>query len=151
MYYIYLNGDLICQTDWPPMAQAAWNRAARDRDSAQHGGEAMIKRDNDVLARVRPRMKDGHPWPDAGAAEATWHDVVRQLMLMLRDDGLSARDIADAMTDMGLPTTRSRVDALRGSSRGKRTEVVPAELVTMIAAIIAQRAQDSDDDTPAEH
>ncbi len=138
-YSIYLNGELVCETSWPPQAQTAWNRAGRDRDAAQNGGYAVILKDGVLLAKSRPKTKVGLPWPDRNTPESNWHDVVRQIVLLMRDDGMGPRDIADAMTQAGLSTTRARIDALRGSSKGSRTEVVPAELVVMLNALIAAR------------
>lgn len=40
------------------------------------------------------------------------------------------------MTAHGLPTTRSRIDALRGSTQGKRTEVTAAELVVLLSSVL---------------
>jgi hypothetical protein len=136
MYRVILNDRLVCETDWPVMAQAAWNRAARDRDSAQHGGVAVLEKDSRVLARVQPETRRGHRWPDDEAPEATWHDTVKALLLLLRADNWSSKDVAEAMTSYGLPTSRARIDALRGSTPGKRTEVMPAEVVLMIYAIV---------------
>lgn len=136
MYRVILNDRLVCETDWPVMAQAAWNRATRDRDSAQHGGVAVLEKDGRVLARVQPETLRGHRWPDTSEPEANWHDVVKAFLLLLRDDNWSSKEVAEAMTSYGLPTSRARIDALRGSTPGKRTEVMPAEVVTMIHAVV---------------
>ncbi len=135
-YVVKLNGAVVAQTDWPPLAQAAWNRAARDRDSAQHGGTAELWKGADLLARVRPHTLRGHPWPDADVPACDLRDVLKALLQLLRDDDWDAKGIAEAMTQYGLPTTRARIDALRGSSAGKRTEVTEAELVVMLGAIL---------------
>ena len=37
MYEVWLDDELICRDDWMPRAQAAWNRASRNRDAAQSG------------------------------------------------------------------------------------------------------------------
>lgn len=136
-YRITLNDELICETDWPPMAQAAWERASRNRDAAQHGGHAVLRRDGAVIAEGRPKLKDGIPWPDAESA-CDLRDVFRAALLLLRYDGWDARELAEAMTARGLQTTRARIDALRGSTQGKRTEVTAAEIVVMLSAVLSE-------------
>jgi hypothetical protein len=136
-YIIRLNGQAIADTEWPPLAQAAWNRASRDRDSAQHGGNAELRKDGTLLARVQPETGRGHAWPDAETPECDLRDVLKALLQLLRDDEWTTKEIAEAMTAFGLPTTRGRVDALRGSTQGKRTEVTAAELVVMIYSVLA--------------
>lgn len=135
-YAIYLNSHLVCQTSWPHQAQAAWNRAARDRSSSVNGGSAELYKDGVPLACVRPQTRTGHPWPDDEAPEANWHDVMRSLIRLLRDDDWSAREIANAMTAAGLSTSRSQIDSLRGSSQGSRRHVHPAEVVIMLDAVL---------------
>ncbi|WP_155393704.1 hypothetical protein [Xanthomonas albilineans] len=142
VYTVKLNGEALCRTDWPPRAQAAWSRAGRDRDSAQRGGVAELWKGDQLLARVHPESLVGHPWPDRDVPEVGLRDVLKSLLLLLRDDGWDARAIANAMTERGLPTTRGRIDALRGSTQGKRTEVTAAELVTLIDAVLAQYKQE---------
>jgi hypothetical protein len=138
MYRILLNGALVAESNWTPLAQAAWNRASRDRDTAQHGGSAELYKDGVCIARVQPETLLGHPWPDRSANEIDLRDVLKALLQLLRDDEWDAKEIADAMTAYGLPTTRSRIDALRGSTAGKRTEVTPAELTVLITAVLAR-------------
>ncbi|WP_148558678.1 hypothetical protein [Pseudomonas chlororaphis] len=137
-YRIHLDDELICETEWSPLAQAAWNRAARNRDSAQSGGTAEIWKGSELLSRVRPQTLHGHPWPDKNSPECDLRDVIKHLLLLLRHDGWDAKEVAEAMTAAGLPTTRSRIDALRGSTPGKRTELVPAELVVLISSILGE-------------
>lgn len=135
-YRIYLNEELLCKTDWPPRAQAAWDRASRDRESAQHGGQAVLVKDDAVIADVQPETGRGHPWPDRAVPETDLRDAVKAAVLLLRHAGVDAQALADSMTREGLPTTRSRIDALRGSTPGKRAEVSAAELVTLLYAAI---------------
>jgi hypothetical protein len=135
-YRIYLNDELLCKTDWPPRAQAAWHRASRDRDAAQHGGEAIILKDGRELARVQPRTGAGHPWPDSDVGVADMHDVVKTMLTMLRHAGIDTPALAQSCTDAGLPMTRARIDALRGSTPGKRTAVCEAEVVVLLSAAI---------------
>ncbi|MCC4588775.1 hypothetical protein LL962_16980 [Xanthomonas sp. NCPPB 1067] len=145
MYTVKLNGQVLCHTDWPPRAQAAWIRASRDRDSAQRGGVAELWKGDRLLTRVQPETLVGHPWPDREVPESDLRDVLKVLLLLLRDDGWDTREIADAMTERGLPTTRARIDALRGSTQGKRTQVTAPELVTLIDAVLSHYKQQNDD------
>ncbi len=135
-YVVKLNGTVLVEADWPPMAQAAWTRASRDRDSAQTGGVAELWKDGELLSRVQPETLRGHRWPDREVPECTLRDVLKALLQLLRDDDWSTKTIAEAMTAYGLPTTRARVDALRGSTSGKRAEVTTAELVVLISAVL---------------
>lgn len=125
------------------MAQAAWERASRNRDATQHGGHAVLRRDGAVMAEGRPKLKDGIPWPDAENA-CDLRDVLKAALL-LRHDGWDARELAEAMTARGLPTTRARIDALRGSTQGKRTEVTAAEIVVMLSAVLSEYKRESRD------
>jgi hypothetical protein len=135
-YRIYIDEELLCKTDWPPMAQAAWHRASRDRDAAQHGGEAVIIKDGQELARVQSRTGVGHPWPDRDTNVSDMHDVVKTLMTMLRHAGIDAVALAQSCSETGLPMTRARIDALRGSTPGKRTAACEAEIVCLLSAAI---------------
>lgn len=133
-YRVYLDGALTCATEWQPMAEAAWNRATRHRD----GGLAELELDGRILASVEAGRGRSAGWPDQDTAACDLRDVLKNLLLLLRHDGWDAREIADAMTARGLPTTRARIDALRGSTPGKRTEVTPAELVVLISSILSE-------------
>lgn len=93
-YKIFLNEQLVCETDWPPMAQTAWNRAARDRDAAQHGGIAKLEKNGRTISSVKPEMGRGHPWPDSENPESNMRDVLKALLQLLRDDGWDAKEIA---------------------------------------------------------
>lgn len=135
-YTIKLDGRVLAQTEWAPLAQAAWTRATRDRDAAQRGGAAELWVDNKRIAQVRPETGRGHRWPDG--PECDLRDVLKALLQLLRDDGWDVKEIAAAMTEYGLPTTRGRIDALRGSSAGHRSEVTAAELIVMINAVLDQ-------------
>jgi hypothetical protein len=134
-YTIKLDGELICETEWAPMAQAAWHRVSRERNAAQHGGHAELVKDGRVIAYGRPQLQAGIPWPESENT-CDLRDVLKALLLLLRHDGWDARELADAMTALGLPTTRARIDALRGSTQGKRTEVTAAEIVVMLSAVL---------------
>ena len=129
-YRVSLNGALVCATDWPTMAEAAWNRACRDRDGAQHGWLAELEASGRVERR-RCQAGTAPPWPEP----SDLRDVLKALLGYLRLNGISAADIAAHMTAYGLPTTRARIDGLRGSTPGKRAEVTPAELVVLITSL----------------
>lgn len=133
-YRVYLDDELLCKTEWPSMAQAAWHRASRERNASQHGGQAVLVKDGLVLADVQPRMPQGHAWPDATAPEADMRDIVKAALQLLRHAGHDIRSVADQMTAQGLPTTRSRLDALKGSTPDKRAQVCAAEIVVLLNA-----------------
>jgi hypothetical protein len=138
IYTIKFNGEVLAQTDWPPLAQAAWSRATRDYDNRRHGGSAELWKDNRLLARAEPGARDDHRWPDRDSPVCDLRDVLKALLQLLRDDSWDVKEIAEAMTDHGLPTTRSQIDALRGSSASRRRELIPAELVVLINAVLNQ-------------
>lgn len=142
IYEIYLGRELMCRTEWAPMAQTAWHRVSRDPAAVKQGAGITLLRDGALIASETPLALKGRPWPDASTPESDWHDVMRQLVLLFRDDGMSASDIAAAMTEAGLPTSRSRIDALRGTKPRKRAEVCPAELVTLLGAVIHRRVKE---------
>lgn len=143
-YVVKLNDEITCATDLAVVAQAAWNRASRDRDSAQRGGVAELWRDQRLLARVQPETLIGHEWPDPETPLPDLRDVFKALLQLLRTDGWDAKEIAEAMTgELGFPTTRARIDAMRGSTSGKRTEVTHSEIIAVIyAAIKKHRRED---------
>lgn len=133
-YRVYLDDELLCKTEWSAMAQAAWHRAARDRNAAQHGGQAVLVKDGKFIVKVQPRMPQGHPWPDPATPVADMHSVVKAALNLLRHAGFDIKQVAAAMTDQGLPTTRARLDALRGGPADKSAIVCPAELVVLLDA-----------------
>lgn len=131
---VIVGDDVRCDTGWVRAAQAAWGRATRNRD-----GDMVFLEKNDMeIARVRPDSRAGHPWPDRSDHDASWNDVVKQITLLAREMGWDVKAVADAMTAAGLPTSRSRVDSLRGSSDGRIAEVLPAELVVMLQALLSE-------------
>ncbi|RTB44141.1 hypothetical protein [Pseudomonas aeruginosa] len=138
VYRIFLDGEQLCETNWAPLAQAAWNQAGRHRDAAQHGWRARLEKNGHVLADLRPHMGRGLPWPDSDTFECGLPDVLKALLLLLRHDGWDAKELAEAMTAFGLPTSRSRIDAFRGTTPGKRTELTPADLVVMIHTVLSE-------------
>lgn len=128
-YRITVGGQLIVTCNWQPMAEAAWHRATRNED----GGAVELYKDGRLISRVMPERGRGHRWPDG--PECGMQDIVRALLLLLRDDEWDVKEIAEAMTASGLPTSRARVDAMRGGS-GRRATISPAEVVVMISAVL---------------
>ena len=136
-YRILLDDEPVGATDWPPVAQAAWDRAARDRDAAQHGGEAVLMVDGQIVASVQPRTLDGHPWPVRGDHVTDLRGAAKAVIALARAAGVDAQALAQAMTDSGLPTTRARLKDISTVERGRRSATTPAELVAMCYAAVA--------------
>lgn len=137
IYRITNGHDLVVETAWQPMAEAAWHRATRDQHTR---GSITLAVDGRVVATHRVTGGAGAAWPLRGACGL--RDVVKALMQLLRKDDWDTKQIADAMTAQGLPTSRARVEAMRGSS-GRSIEMSAAEVVTMIYALLP----DYDDET----
>lgn len=136
MYEIYLNDELVGRSDWPPVAQAAWDRAARDRDSAQHGGEAALWKDGQKIASVQPRTGAGHPWPDQATEIVGLRDLAAAILQLSRIAGADARVVAEKLTEMGMPTNPARLKSIAATESGRRTATTPAELVSLCYAAI---------------
>lgn len=136
-YRILLNDAQIGATDWLPVAQAAWDRAARDRDAAQHGGEAVLMVDGQIVASVQPRTLDGHPWPVRDDHVTDLRDAAKAIIALARAAGVDAQAMAQAMTDSGLPTTSARLKNISTMEQGRRSATTPAELVAMCYAAVA--------------
>lgn len=137
LYRVILDDAQVGAADWLPLAQAAWDRAARDRDAAQHGGEAVLLIDGHVVASVQPRTLDGHPWPVRGDHVTDLRDAAKAIIALARAAGVDAHDLAQAMTDSGLPTTRARLKDISTLEQGRRSATSPAELVAMCYAAVA--------------
>ena len=136
-YRILLDDAPVGTSDWLPVAQAAWDRAARDRDAAQHGGEAVLLIDGRVVAAVQPRTLDGHPWPVREDRVTDLRDVAKAVLALARAAGVSPQMLARAMGDNGLPTTATRLKNISTMEQGRRSATSPAELVAMCYAAIA--------------
>ena len=136
-YRILLDDAPVGTSDWLPVAQAAWDRAARDRDAAQHGGEAVLLIDGRVVAAVQPRTLDGHPWPVREDRVTDLRDVAKAVLALARAAGVSPQMLAQAMGDNGLPTTAARLKNISTMEQGRRSATSPAELVAMCYAAIA--------------
>lgn len=136
-YRILLDDAPVGSTDWLPLAQAAWDRATRHRDAAQHAGEAVLLIDGRVVASVQPRTLDGHPWPVRSDSVVGLRDTAKAVLLLARSAGVDAQSLAQAMTDSGLPTTPARLKNISTTERGRRSATSPAELVAMCYAAVA--------------
>lgn len=135
-YRILLDDAPVGASDWLPVAQAAWDRAARDRDAAQHGGEAVLLIDGRVVAAVQPRTLEGHPWPVRDDHVTDLRDAAKAVLVLTRAAGVDAQTLAQAMADNGLPTTRARLKNISTMEHGRRSATSPAELVAMCYAAV---------------
>ena len=130
-------------TDWLPVAQAAWHRATRDRDAAQRGGEAVLLIDGQSVAAAPVRRSEGHPWPVRGDHQDSPRDVALAILMLARMAGVPPQDLAEEMTRLGLPTTRSRLKSISTTEIGRRSAVSESELIVMChaaAALLKQSA-----------
>lgn len=135
-YRILLDDAPVGASDWLPLAQAAWHRATRHRDAAQHGGEAVLLIDGRVVAAVQPRTLEGHPWPISGDDVVDLHDVAKSILALARAAGVGPQALADAMAASGLPTTTARLKNISTIERGRRSATNPAELVAVCYAAV---------------
>ena len=136
-YRILLDDAPVGTSDRLPVAQAAWDRATRHRDAAQHGGEAVLLIDGHVVAAVQPRTLDGHPWPVREDRVTDLRDVAKAVLALARAVGVDAHALAQAMGDNGLPTTAARLKNISTMEQGRRSATSAAELVAMCYAAIA--------------
>ena len=136
-YRILLDDAPVGTSDRLPVAQAAWDRATRHRDAAQHGGEAVLIVDGRVVASVQPRTLDGHPWPVRDDHVTELRDVAKAVLALARAAGVDAHALAQAMGDNGLPTTAARLKNISTMEQGRRSATSAAELVAMCYAAIA--------------
>lgn len=139
-YRLYLDEELVCQSDWPPVAMAAWHRFSRDMLATHHGGELVMLKDGRELGRVNPRIGVGHPWPDPDQPEPAKRDLAKAVLLLAREAGIDAAAVADELGAMGLPTAKGRLDKIRNDDPAKRTTTSDAELIAICyAAVTAMR------------
>ena len=144
-YRVLLDDAPVGMTDWLPVAQAAWDRATRHRDAAQHGGEAVLIVDGRVVASVQPRTLDGHPWPVRDDHVTELRDVAKAVIALARAAGVDAKTLAQAMTDSGLQTTPARLKDISTTEQGRRSATSPAEMVAICYAAIAALTSKSHD------
>lgn len=130
-YRILLDDAPAGSTDWLPVAQAAWDRASRHRDAAQHAGEAVLLIDGRVVAAVQPRTRDGHPWPVPEDHVTDMRDVAKAVQQLARVAGVSAATLADQLTSMGLPTSPARLKSIESQEATRRAHPSAAEIVAL--------------------
>jgi Lon protease-like protein len=135
-FRLYVEEELVCHTDWLPMVKAAWSRFSRDRDLAQHGGQLVLLKDDRQLANVQARTGQGWPWPDRETQEVDLRDAAAAVQQLARVAGVPAAALAEELTAQGLPTTPARLKSMSTQQDGRRTNVSPAELVTLCYAAI---------------
>ena len=135
-YKVFLDGQLVCKTDWPPLAQAAWSRVSRDRESAQRDGQAVLEVDGRVLADGYPTTGSGLPWPQGAGEEINARNVAGAIMQFARVAGVSQEELSDELTAAGLSTNPARLKSMSTMQQGRRTFVCEAELVVLCYAAI---------------
>ena len=128
-YEVRIGTDAV-RTDWEPLAQAAWHRATRD---ASNPKRVALYHNGALVTTAVPHAGQHTPWPLG--PECSWSDVTAAVFQLLRDDEWDTRELAATMTAYGLPTSRARLDGLRGSA-GRRLTAAPAEIVVMLYAVI---------------
>lgn len=138
LYTVRLNGEIVCTADWSATAVAAWDRAARNRNAAQHDGTAELEIDGEVVARVRPQMISGHQWPGQDDEVPDIRDVAAAVIQLARKAGVPPQSLAESMTEMGLSTTRSRLKSVSTIEPERRSNVTPAEIIVMCYAAMRQ-------------
>ncbi|OQS33689.1 hypothetical protein [Chromobacterium haemolyticum] len=136
-YRIYFeNGDRAVTTDWPARAQAAWFRITHDWRGAVDGGDAVVEKDGLTIARENVKTGEAKPWPDKHDREIDINDVAASITLLCKYAGIKPADLAQEMTNAGLPTSRSRIETIKATGT-RKAGTCPAELVTLIDAAVA--------------
>lgn len=136
-YTLHLDGQTVVQTTWLPLAVAGWERYSRDLLAAQHGGELVLAKDGDELARVQPTSAIlGIPWPDKSAEPPNLTDLAAAIQQLARAAGVSVNDLATEMTASGLSTSRSRLDRIKSRDPVKNANTSAAELIVMCHAAV---------------
>lgn len=142
-YIIRVAGEIRCSTSWRPMAIAAWNRATCDWNGAISGGEVELLVDGEVIECAQAKSGKVIPWPVRGDVEPDIRDVAAAVLQLCRAAGVSAGDLADAMTRDGLPTTRSRLKSISTIEGGRQSGAGAAEIVAMCYSAITAIKQPS--------
>ena len=135
-YRIYINDELFVRATWPPIAVAGWHRAVRDTAAGREGGSAVLLKDGREIAATRNDSFRGDQWPDGD--EPGLNDAAGAILLLARAAGIGQRELADAMTESGLPTTRGRLDSIRSKPGPGRSQTSAAELVAMCYAAVGK-------------
>lgn len=144
-YLLHLDGQLVVQSAWLPMAVAGWERYSRDLIAAQHGGELVLSKDGIELARVRPSSsKHGFAWPDSNTDAPDLADLAAGVQQLARAAGVGVTDLAQEMTTAGLATSRSRLERIKSRDPAKNANTSPAELVVMCHAAVTSIKRQGD-------
>lgn len=130
---IYVGNTLYSKTDWLPVAVGAWERATRDK---MPGEDVVMLKNGHEIARVTPR-REGHPWPDTSTVAPTLNDVAAAITQLTRASGINITTLAESMSQVGIPTARSRLDRIRSVSREADAHTSPAELIVLCYAAIS--------------
>ena len=138
-YVVRIGDEELCRTDWHPIAVAAWDRATRNWDAARKIGDwtASLEIDGELIASEKQRP-GGHPWPECDMLASEESDVAAAIIQLCRVAGVAPADLAQAMTDSGLPTTRSRLKSISTTEENRRSRPCAAELVVMCYAAIGK-------------
>ena len=115
----YPHSEQVCQTGWPPMAEAAWHRATRDT----FGGYARCTLTVDGHTVVTGNStQNGIPWPrsiqSVGPA-----DLYKALLLLAHQLSIGPVEMAAEATEMGLPLSRANIDDGRRGKGGSLAEL----------------------------
>lgn len=129
-----MNDELVANTDWLPVAAAAWHRATRDTGAGRAGGDVLLQKDGRTLVATRNDKYRGESWPDG--REPDMNDLAAAMQLLARAAGVDVKALAESMTNLGLPTTRARLDSIRARKREDQSKTSPAELIVMCYAAV---------------
>ena len=134
-YIIRAGTETRCKTDWRPVAIAAWHRATTDWNAARDGDDIELLIDGECVSRVHaPKTGQNYPWPVAEDSEPDIRDIAAAVLQLCRAAGVSAGDLSDSMTSLGLPTTRSRLKSISTIEPGRQSNASEAEIVAMCYA-----------------
>lgn len=142
IYTVKRDGMVLVSGDWPPLTQAAWHRATRDQRA---GGLIELERDGRRIASHRVTGGTGASWPDGPTCGL--QEIFKGIVALLRDDGWDSKQLAAAMTAFGFPTSRSRIDGMKGSA-GHPVDLSAAEIVVLLYAVLNDYKREQGDQGP---
>lgn len=125
-YRIFIDDEPAGAADWLPIAQAAWDCAV-----VQLGAEVTLMIDGQVVCTVTPRRGQDYRWPIRTDHVTDLRDVAKAVLALALAAGVSDVEIADGMTDQGLPTSRSRLKRISTTQERLQVRTSPAEIVSM--------------------
>lgn len=134
----YPHGGLVSQTDWAPIAEAAWHRATRDT----HGGYARctLSIDGRQVAAgncTAPGLRWPQQLPTVGTAE-----LYKAVLLVAHQLGIGPVELADIATQKCLPLSRANIDDGRRGKGGSLPEIC----VLLYCIVHAIKSSDANDD-----